>query len=114
MRKLRLDLDSIAVESFATVAPPRDGVGTVHGRESFELVEGCGATGGGGCVEGGGGGGAVSYAPGCPNDTAVAQNTCQTCYWSCGGNTCHCTGAGTNGCPTMMGGLGGCLGTHLC
>lgn len=97
MKKLRLDLDKIAVESFAT-GEGGDG-GTIHARES-EITY-CDPNTCGFCVEysnggcGGGGGGGDSYATcgstcadGCTQGGTCAK-TCDVGYWSfCVRRTC--------------------------
>lgn len=72
MRKLRLDVDGLAVESFATAAEPR-GAGTVRGAEATEV---CSA-------------GPVTCHP--------TYDPCDTCATSCaGGPWCDCL---PSGCP---------------
>lgn len=48
MRKIRLQLDALAVESFQT-ADAETGAGTVHGHQEVSQWEKCLATGGGSC-----------------------------------------------------------------
>lgn len=72
MRKIRLSLDALTVDSFAPAGWSAN-VGTVRGNDSFQTfgdqvtcVSGCGATDCATCQPGG-----------CPRDT-------QTCFASCG------------------------------
>ena len=77
MRKLRLDLEAVQVESFATQAPAA-GKGTVDGRQSGRETFGCPAptadvTCGATCGCGGGGTGTGMF----------------TCYGTCWDATCE-------------------------
>jgi hypothetical protein len=80
MRKLKLSVENLQVESFDPEAAPMDQEGTVHGRETVEPM---------------------SCWPACSDDTYCAasrcntnQATCPTCieeqYASqCGGHSCY-------------------------
>jgi hypothetical protein len=76
MKKLRLDLDQLTVDSFDT-ASHAEKKGTVFG-EQCTCYTNC-------------------TCPGCPtcDNTACGQNTCYTCEWSCGGS-CWYTECGGN------------------
>lgn len=82
MRKLRLDMEALKVESFE-VATIRSGVaGTVWARESYALIEGCGGTGEACTVDGDTGG-----IGGWPTLVLTCPQTCvRTCEQSCGGS----------------------------
>lgn len=70
MRKIRLSIDELTVESFAPAG--RAGkTGTVRGHESDETQYF-----GGGCISDGISDCATCQSPGCPHDT-------QTCFGSC-------------------------------
>lgn len=73
MRKLKLDLEELAVESFATTPEPRREGGTVFGQEQCTCYTQC-------------------TCPGCPTCDASCNGTCGgTCEASCNGtcvNTC--------------------------
>jgi len=79
MRKLRLDLDDLQVESFATTPEPRRDGGTVFGQNHCTCYTQC-------------------TCPGCPTCDASCNGTCGgTCDASCNGNcggTCGHTCAG--------------------
>ncbi|HSU14654.1 hypothetical protein [Longimicrobium sp.] len=86
MGKIRLALESLAVESFATM--PREGTaGTVHANQ-FESLRSCGVTCDDTCIQT------------CAN---TCLNTCGTCNASCY-NTCAVSCLGT--CQTACGGCG--------
>jgi hypothetical protein len=74
MRKLKLDLEDLAVESFATTAEPRRESGTVFGQQCTCYTQ---------CT-----------CPGCPTCDASCNGTCGgTCGASCNGtcgDTCNC------------------------
>lgn len=70
MKKIRLDLDALRVESFATAEAPRRG-GTVHGHAPSYFPEPC-----------------------APTDRVTDCNDV-TCAWSCNGYTCEPTAANT-------------------
>ena len=76
MEKLRLDLDDLAVDSFATVGA-REARGTVLGREKTDEYDTC----------------------------AASCDPCATCDTSCaGGPVCACAPSGCVSCETSCGG----------
>jgi hypothetical protein len=96
MRKLRLDLDHLRVESFS---PARDSTGrdgTVHGHNSYP--QGC-------------------FPPSNSNDPwldTCGYATCagNSCWESCNGYTCGCNPAGSQQCDSV--GYTFCLGDKSC
>lgn len=70
MRKLKLDLDQLVVDSFSTQVRPKRG-GTVHGQVCTCYTQ-------------------CDTCPGCPTCDASCNGTCggATCAGTCGGGTC--------------------------
>jgi len=107
MKKLRLDIETLVVESFASSSRPAS-LGTVKGHDYTELscnFDQCGGTQPGACetnVLGCGGGG--SYFA-CTENAAYTCNLYQTCRQPCGfsdATNCHyCTEnqTGVSYCP---------------
>jgi hypothetical protein len=94
MKKLKLEIDALAVESFDTFVAP-DGEGTVRGLESYP--NGC-------------------FPPSGSVDPAIdscAYATCagDTCWQSCNG-TCNC--GGSAGCPQESAGYTYCFRDPSC
>ena len=98
MRKLKLDLDALSVESFATTPEPRREGGTVFGQNHCTCQTQC-------------------TCPGCPTCEATCGNswtcgdTCaDSCGYTCPGNqTC---GGGAHTC--MWDSCDGACGTYFC
>jgi hypothetical protein len=91
MRKLRLDLDDLSVESFETTPLPRTENGTVFGQEQCTCYTQC-------------------TCPGCPTCDASCNGTCAytcegTCAYTCAGDTCGL------GCPLSYDGV---CNTYFC
>lgn len=104
MKKLRLELDELAVESFA--ANERDGSrGTVAGREFTQYADEC-VTPNGTC-ERGCWDGTVAY-----SCAATCQGSCASCQGTCGAS-CAGTCAGTCG-ASCFGTCAGCTGVTDC
>jgi hypothetical protein len=89
MRKTRLDLDSLSVESFDTTATPADSRGTVHGNaDTFQSYCSDGRT----CID------TCDYtcnqyeatcAGTCQGDASCCPTYCGTCYdYTCGNTYC--------------------------
>jgi len=83
MGKIRLELESLAVESFATL--PREGsVGTIHAHQ-FESLRSCNLTCEDTCIQ--------TCANTCLNTCGTCNATCvNTCGASCLNYTCACGG----------------------
>jgi hypothetical protein len=86
MRKLKLHVDQLCVESFQTADADRP-LGTVMGNNDSIVDPGC-----------------VTYETACPDPTCHANTQCcsgYTCAYTCG-STCGCGGTRlrTCGCPT--------------
>jgi hypothetical protein len=101
MERLKLDLDSLEVQSFETTAGPENRRGTVHGQmvpidsDAYAFA----ATGCGDCGTGSGSGSATATCAGYYTCDASCNGTCNTCNASCGG-TCdaNCgSGSGDSG-----------------
>lgn len=79
MNKLKLNLEDLAVETFATTPEAQQGSGTVFGQNHCTCHTQC-------------------TCPGCPTCDASCNGTCgATCDVSCNG-TCYATCAGGNTC----------------
>jgi hypothetical protein len=100
MKKLKLDLEDLSVESFATTPDPRRDGGTVFGQQCTCYTQ---------CT-----------CPGCPTCDASCNGTCGgTCEASCNGTcagTCGASCNGTCGCEFTYPGCNytvvGCTGTY--
>lgn len=82
MQRLKLDLDHLQVQSFATTGPAADASGTVHGHMVAVTDDPETCVGSIGC-----------YSLGCPSYTCLTGCN-DTCYASCGG-TCDATCGGS-------------------
>ena len=100
MKKLKLDLEDLSVESFATTPEPRREGGTVFGQQCTCYTQ---------CT-----------CPGCPTCDASCNGTCggtcdASCNGTCGG-TCGASCNGTCGCEFSAPGCNytvvGCTGTY--
>jgi hypothetical protein len=100
MRKLKLDLEDLAVESFATTSESRGEGGTVFGQNHCTCYTQC-------------------TCPGCPTCDATCNGSCvNTCAASCNGTCGGTCGASCNGtCDGNCGGYSydtGCSGELNC
>jgi hypothetical protein len=95
MKKLKLDLEDLSVESFATTPEPRAEGGTVFGQQCTCYTQ---------CT-----------CPGCPTCDASCNGSCvntcaascngscvNTCGDTCGGYTCECWPTNDTGCSGQL------------
>lgn len=93
MKKLKLNLDDLKVESFATTPSHLGEPGTVFGQSAAITCQGHQTCNGGGCTDIG-----TTCAPTCNgmgdgcSDTGTDMSACGGCNWtnSCPGHTCNC------------------------
>jgi hypothetical protein len=96
MRKLKLDLEDLSVESFATTPESRGEGGTVFGQNHCTCYTQC-------------------TCPGCPTCDATCNGSCvntcasscngtcgNTCGDTCGGYTCDCWPSNDTGCSGQL------------
>jgi hypothetical protein len=102
MRKLKLDLDELMVESFATGRNPAEGFGTVKGRTGALCVDDTNYD-----TCGGGGASAETACGPCPPDTLFTHCGQNTCPYTCDDATCQ-------SCPRPTVCMDSCTGIAAC